>query len=548
MTAICTLPSSTALSAWREPPTLPVGRQVFDFDHEVGPNLGGQGRPPQVHLRGRPGPMRSRQKMRQFLTYIRLLCYLCSHALEPENKENAHVSASVDTACNRSIEARRAARLKKARRAARIVDLLNRGVAVAEMAARDGVTEKRMRALVSEILARRVPEPPAEFLALQVSRLNEALLVAYGAMSGANLRAVDRVVRIVRELDRCHGFIAADRRPVRDAHRLEAQAQAPLARAADRREMAPQQTENARFAPGNGMAPDALDEATRFAESAQDPGAPLTDRVDRAPQKPAQFAPGNGTARNTLDALIAAQDLTDAPLTDRPEMAPQAPEKAQMAPGNGVASNALAEAGRLASPPQDPLSLNAPLTDRPEMAPQQPEKAQFAPANGVAPQDTAPLSGEATRREAPSQKPLAPEVPRRIEIAPQALERAQRNNIGAEPAGGLLHPNHRKSERSHAAECAHFDCCRCTISINRKLLPMRSARLVSQGLAAYLCSFARLACLSTSPQSHRYQKAPPCPASARHKRRSARDKGRQGSSVDAAVSADKAETRRLRPA
>src|SRR5271166_6186984 len=321
MTAICTLPSSTALSAWREPPTLPVGRQVFDFDHEVGPNLGGQGRPPQVHLRGRPGPMRSRQKMRQFLAYIRCLCYLCSHALEPESEENADVSASVETARNRSIEARRAARLKKARREARIVDLLNRGVAVAEIAARDGVTEKRMRALVSEILARRMPEPPAEFLALQVSRLNEALLVAYGAMSGANLRAVDRVVRIVRELDRYHGFIAADRRPVRDAHRLEAQAQAPLALAADRREMAPQQTENARFAPGNGMIPDALDEATRLAELAQDPGAPLTDRVDRAPQKPAQFAPVNGTAQDALDALIAAQDLTDAQLTDCPEMA-----------------------------------------------------------------------------------------------------------------------------------------------------------------------------------------------------------------------------------
>ena len=62
---------------------------------------------------------------------------------------------------------------------------LARGVSVAEIAAREEVTEKRMRALVSEILARRMPEPPAEFLALQVSRLNEALLVAYSAMSGA---------------------------------------------------------------------------------------------------------------------------------------------------------------------------------------------------------------------------------------------------------------------------------------------------------------------------------------------------------------------------
>ena len=122
---------------------------------------------------------------------------------------------------NRSIEARRAARVAKAKRERRIVDLLNRGVSVAEIAAREEVTEKRMRALVSEILARRMPEPPAEFLALQVSRLNEALLVAYGAMSGANLRAVDRVVKIVRELDRYHGLFAAGRRVLPDAPGLE---------------------------------------------------------------------------------------------------------------------------------------------------------------------------------------------------------------------------------------------------------------------------------------------------------------------------------------
>jgi hypothetical protein len=41
-----------------------------------------------------------------------------------------------------------------------------------------------------------MPQPPAEFLALQVSRLNEALLVSYGVITAANLEAVDRVVKI----------------------------------------------------------------------------------------------------------------------------------------------------------------------------------------------------------------------------------------------------------------------------------------------------------------------------------------------------------------
>ncbi len=59
-------------------------------------------------------------------------------------------------------------------------------------------------------LARRMPQPPEEFVAMQVSRLNEALLVAYSAMSPTNLKAVDQVVKFVRELDRYGGAFAAE--------------------------------------------------------------------------------------------------------------------------------------------------------------------------------------------------------------------------------------------------------------------------------------------------------------------------------------------------
>ena len=91
-----------------------------------------------------------------------------------------------------------------------------------------------------------MPEPPAEFVALQVSRLNEALLVAYSAMSGANLRAVDLVVKIVRELDRYHGFSAADRRV--PAPRLQPEERLALdPQLASRLETAPQAFEKARI-------------------------------------------------------------------------------------------------------------------------------------------------------------------------------------------------------------------------------------------------------------------------------------------------------------
>ena len=87
----------------------------------------------------------------------------------------------------------RAARLAKFKREQRIVEYLNRGVAVVEIAAQIGVSEKRMHAIVRDILDRRMPHPPKEFVAIQASRLaNEALLVAYSAMSMTNLGAVDR--------------------------------------------------------------------------------------------------------------------------------------------------------------------------------------------------------------------------------------------------------------------------------------------------------------------------------------------------------------------
>ncbi len=130
---------------------------------------------------------------------------------------------------DRTIGARRAARLRTIDREKGIVALLNAGVSVAEIASLERVTLKRMRALVQEILARRMPQPPAEFLAMQVGRLNEALLVSYSAMSGANLQAVDRVVKIVRELDRYHGFVASEHAPRGEAPRLAARAQIPLA-------------------------------------------------------------------------------------------------------------------------------------------------------------------------------------------------------------------------------------------------------------------------------------------------------------------------------
>ena len=135
---------------------------------------------------------------------------------------------------DRSVQVRRKARNAKADRERQIVGLLNRGLSVAEISSQTGVSIKHMRNLVRKILAERMPQPPAKYLALQVSRLNEALLVSYSAMhnsaTGTNFEAVDRVVRIVRELDRYHGFVAVPRpREESEQLRLPPPAESPIA-------------------------------------------------------------------------------------------------------------------------------------------------------------------------------------------------------------------------------------------------------------------------------------------------------------------------------
>jgi hypothetical protein len=83
---------------------------------------------------------------------------------------------------------------------------MNDGLSLAEIAAREGLSERGMRKYVRALIARRGLEATDEFIAVQVNRLNEALRKSYGAMSDKDLATVDRVVRIVRELGRYHGF------------------------------------------------------------------------------------------------------------------------------------------------------------------------------------------------------------------------------------------------------------------------------------------------------------------------------------------------------
>ena len=100
------------------------------------------------------------------------------------------------------LEVRRA----KAERKLRVFNLLKAGVPVAQIAFQEGLTVRRTRAVIQETLDRREIDPPAGFVELQVGRLSDAMMVAHAAMMEGNLQALDRLVKIVGELDRYHGF------------------------------------------------------------------------------------------------------------------------------------------------------------------------------------------------------------------------------------------------------------------------------------------------------------------------------------------------------
>ncbi|HEY1781689.1 MAG TPA: hypothetical protein VGG79_14890 [Roseiarcus sp.] len=100
----------------------------------------------------------------------------------------------------------RATKRELAQRDLRFIEKLAAGVTIEEIAASEGISCKWARERKAAILAERAIDPPHEFIQLQVRRLNEAMLVAYSSMTTGNVKAVDQVIKVVRELDRYHGF------------------------------------------------------------------------------------------------------------------------------------------------------------------------------------------------------------------------------------------------------------------------------------------------------------------------------------------------------
>ena len=119
----------------------------------------------------------------------------------------------------RSRRRRLQARQAKAERNVKLFNLLKSGVPIAEIALQEGVSARRAREMVQQMLERREVDPPAGFAQLQIGRLSDAMMVAYAAMMDGNLQALDRVLRIIGELDRRHGLVGVSAAPGADAPR-----------------------------------------------------------------------------------------------------------------------------------------------------------------------------------------------------------------------------------------------------------------------------------------------------------------------------------------
>ncbi|MGO8798500.1 MAG: hypothetical protein ACLQE9_22905 [Roseiarcus sp.] len=132
-------------------------------------------------------------------------------------KPEANPSPVETRARNRRRELLREARRLKAARNDRIFGKLVRGMPHGAIARQENCSVQTVRKIVARQLANRRIDAPGDFVKLQVARLNDALMAANAKMLEGDMAGVDRLLKVVAELDRYHGLRQA-------AQRLEAAA------------------------------------------------------------------------------------------------------------------------------------------------------------------------------------------------------------------------------------------------------------------------------------------------------------------------------------
>jgi hypothetical protein len=91
----------------------------------------------------------------------------------------------------------------------RIFARLQEGWSYETIAQQENLSRERIRQIVSDTLAARAIEPRRDHTRLQIARLDPALRLAAGQVAAGDLRAVDRLLRVLDRLDKYQGVAAA---------------------------------------------------------------------------------------------------------------------------------------------------------------------------------------------------------------------------------------------------------------------------------------------------------------------------------------------------
>ena len=105
-------------------------------------------------------------------------------------------------------ETARARRSEKIERRRKLLDMVVAGYAYENIADRFEISIATLRREVDRALAARAPDSADRYVALQLARLQKAMLVVDLAMDDADLRAIPALVSLLGEFDRYHGLAA----------------------------------------------------------------------------------------------------------------------------------------------------------------------------------------------------------------------------------------------------------------------------------------------------------------------------------------------------
>ena len=105
-------------------------------------------------------------------------------------------------------EVARERRSEKRERRRKLLDMVVAGYAYETIADRFKISVATLRREVDRALADRAPDDAQRYVALQLARLQKAMLVVDRAMDAADLRAIPALATLLGEFDRYHGLAA----------------------------------------------------------------------------------------------------------------------------------------------------------------------------------------------------------------------------------------------------------------------------------------------------------------------------------------------------